>query len=64
MKVLLDIFKEVAFWVLLPVLLIAIGVGFGWLAITFSSLVCAGIAFVLIVVGAIWLGLTWGGYIG
>ena len=63
MQVLLDILKDLAFWILTPVLLIVIGVGFGWLAVTFSSLICAGISGILIVIGVIWLVLIWGGFI-
>lgn len=63
MKVLLEILKDTAFWLLTPVLIIATGMGFGWLAMTFSSLICAGIAVILIAVGVIWLVLVWNGFI-
>jgi hypothetical protein len=53
-----DLLKGVAFWVLLPMLLIAIGVALGWLsiAIPFEPLMYLG--FVFVAVGVVWLIVT------
>jgi hypothetical protein len=51
--------KDIAFWVFTPILLIAIGAGFGWLGTTFAYPVLTFASLIFIAVGVIWLALLW-----
>jgi hypothetical protein len=51
--------KDIAFWTLTPILLIAIGAGLGWLGVTFANRVLTLTSIIFIAVGVIWLALIW-----
>ena len=51
--------KDIAFWTLTPLILIALGVGIGWLGGALSSPVLGVVAIIFIGVGVVWLALLW-----
>lgn len=51
--------KDIAFWTLTPILMIAIGVGLGWLGTTYAMPVPGFLGLIFIAVGVLWLALIW-----
>lgn len=51
--------KDIAFWTLTPVLLIALGAGIGWLGTVFAGPVLIPLGVILIAIGVVWLALIW-----
>jgi hypothetical protein len=59
LKLLWGVLKDLAFWVLVPIMLIVCGLGIGVLGNTFAIPVLTLLGGAMIVIGVIWLALFW-----